>query len=149
MKPTITKAFCFEAGHRLPNQSSKCKNLHGHHYVLELTLMGEIKNEQGSSDQGMVCDFSDIKALVKEHVINKWDHAFFVYKNDTPVVEFLNSLQNHKTIITELPPTAEHIAQMAFDTLKIQVNKTFAGTIEIKKVKLIETPTSWCEITGS
>ena len=86
---TITRKLEFDAGHRIPDHRSQCRNLHGHRYVLEITLAGEVSRESGASDNGMVMDFADVKALANEHLVSVWDHAFLVYEGDTAVRAFL------------------------------------------------------------
>ncbi len=107
----ITRRLEFDAGHRIPNHNSQCKHLHGHRYALEVTLSGDIITLEGASEQGMVMDFSDVKRIAKEQVVDAWDHAFLVYRGDHVVVDFLNTLSEHKTVILEVVPTAEnHLA---------------------------------------
>ena len=91
---TITRKLEFDAGHRIPDHKSQCRNLHGHRYTLEITLTGAVIEVEGSSDNGMIMDFSDIKALAKEHLVDVWDHAFLVYEKDDKVREFL-ATQRH------------------------------------------------------
>ena len=59
----VTRRLEFDAGHRIPDHKSQCKHLHGHRYVLEITLSGEPIDQAGDSSNGMVMDFSEIKAL--------------------------------------------------------------------------------------
>ncbi len=146
---SVTKKIEFDAGHRLPNHYSKCKNLHGHHYSLEITLEGEINTTPNETNEGMLIDFSEIKEITEKCIIKPWDHAFFVYKNDSKVKNFLETLDNHKTIVTELPPTAEHLAQMAFEVITSELNshtKSLNNKVTLTGLKLYETPTSWAEI---
>ena len=84
---TITRKMEFDAGHRIPDHKSQCRNLHGHRYTLLITLTGEVVEEDGQSDNGMIMDFSDIKALAKEHLVDVWDHAFIVFEKDAVVRE--------------------------------------------------------------
>src|SRR3569832_1109919 len=72
---TITRKLEFDAGHRIPDHKSQCRNLHGHRYTLEITLVGAIIEEEGNSVNGMIMDFSDVKALAKQHLVDVWDHA--------------------------------------------------------------------------
>ncbi|WP_296445036.1 6-carboxytetrahydropterin synthase, partial [Rhodoferax sp. UBA5149] len=88
----------FDAGHRIPDHKSQCRNLHGHRYTLLITLVGAVIDKDGQSDNGMVMDFSDIKTLAKTHLVDLWDHAFLVYRHDTSVRQFLDSLPDHKTV---------------------------------------------------
>ena len=61
----------------------------GHRYTVEITLVGKVIEAEGNSDNGMIMDFSDVKTLAKQHLVDVWDHAFIVYEKDTPVREFL------------------------------------------------------------
>ena len=118
---TITRKLEFDAGHRIPDHKSQCRNLHGHRYTLEITLLGEVIDVEGSSDNGMIMDFSDIKALAKEHLVDVWDHAFLVYEKDAKVREFLESIPGHKTVIIDRIPTVENLAQTAFNLSLIHI----------------------------
>ena len=60
---TITRKLEFDAGHRIPDHRSQCRNLHGHRYVLEITLQGDLVETEGAPDRGMVMDFADVKSL--------------------------------------------------------------------------------------
>ncbi|MEZ4741491.1 MAG: 6-carboxytetrahydropterin synthase [Bdellovibrionota bacterium] len=147
---SITKQISFEAGHRLPNHNSKCKNLHGHHYVVEFTITGNIQSTAGASDQGMIVDFSDVKLIADDVIKKPWDHAFFVFKHDRVLVDFLNSLDGHKTVITEHPPTAEHLAEVAYSKLSHAIRKFYTDRrVVLGCLRLYETPTSWAEVVAS
>ena len=80
---TITRKLEFDAGHRIPDHNSQCRNLHGHRYTLEITLTGQVVEHDGYADNGMIMDFSDVKALARENLVDLWDHAFLVYEKDT------------------------------------------------------------------
>lgn len=144
----ITRRLEFDAGHRIPNHNSQCKHLHGHRYALEITLSGQVIATEGASDQGMVMDFSDVKRIAKERVVDVWDHAFLVYREDREVVDFLNSLPNHKTVILEVVPTAENLAKVAFDQLKDAYQDTFGNNLKLARVRLFETPNNWADHAG-
>ena len=67
---TITKIFEFSAGHHLPNYEGDCRNPHGHNYILEVTVGGEVNEEQG-----MIIDFKKLKDFVKSKIIDDLDHS--------------------------------------------------------------------------
>src|SRR5512135_49572 len=113
----ITRRLEFDAGHRIPNHNSQCKHLHGHRYAIEISLSGDIITTEGVSEQVMVMDFSDVKRIAKEEMVDEWDHAFLVYRGDTTVLDFLNSLPGHKTVVLDVIPTAENLAMVAFGRL--------------------------------
>ncbi|KAG0323440.1 hypothetical protein BGZ97_004070 [Linnemannia gamsii] len=97
-----------------PHHRSLCCNLHGHRYVLEITLTGKPIATAGAPDRGMVMDFAQVKALALQHLVEHWDHAFLVYAGDTAVRAFLDTLPNHKTVVLEQIPTVENLAAIAF-----------------------------------
>lgn len=141
----ITTRLEFDAGHRIPSHKSQCRNLHGHRYALEITLSGDIITAENTSEHGMVMDFSDVKAIAKKYVVDVWDHAFLVYQHDKEVLTFLNSLENHKTVIFSTVPTAENMAAEAFKILKSQYQDTYGNQLNLEKVRLYETPNSWAD----
>lgn len=141
----ITSRMEFDAGHRIPNHKSSCRNLHGHRYAIEVSLSGEIIQEENESDFGMVIDFKDAKELVKKTIVDPWDHAFIVYEKDFEVLDFLNSLPNHKTVILSMVPTAENMALIAFEMLEKAFNLKFNNKIKPHRVRLYETPNNWAD----
>jgi 6-pyruvoyltetrahydropterin/6-carboxytetrahydropterin synthase len=144
---TITRKLEFDAGHRIPDHKSQCRNLHGHRNTLEITLVGAVIDVEGSSDNGMIMDFSDIKALAKAHLVDIWDHAFLVYEKDHTVRTFLESIPGHKTVIIDRIPTVENLAQTAFDILKAAYLDRYGTGLHLHKLVLHETPNCWAEIT--
>ncbi len=145
----ITRRLEFDAGHRIPNHNSQCKHLHGHRYAIEITLSGDIIATEGQSEQGMVMDFSDVKRIAQATVVDAWDHAFLVYRGDHAVCDFLNSLPDHKTVILDVVPTAEHLAQLAFKLLDSAYRDIYANNLRLQRVRLYETPNNWADCTRS
>lgn len=143
----ITTRLEFDSGHRIPNHKSQCRNLHGHRYVIEITLGGDIIQNEQASEDGMVMDFSDVKRIARESVVDVWDHAFIVYKNDRVVLDFLSTLPDHKTVVFETVPTAENMAAEAFRILKNQYQDTYGNHLTLSRVRLYETPNSWADVT--
>ena len=141
----ITRRLEFDAGHRIPDHKSQCRHLHGHRYALEITLAGDIIHHDGSSANGMVMDFSEIKALANQHLVDLWDHAFLVYAGDTAVVEFLKTLPNHKTVILDGIPTAENLAEQAFRILDSVYHDTYGNHLRLERIRLYETPNCWAD----
>lgn len=142
----ITRRLEFDAGHRIPNHNSQCKHLHGHRYAIEITLTGDVVTTEGASDQGMVMDFSDVKRIAKERVVDAWDHAFLVYRGDQVVLDFLQTLSGHKTVVLDVIPTAENLARVAFDLLAEPYHSTYGKQLKLSRVRLYETPNNWADI---
>ena len=145
----ITSRMEFDAGHRIPNHKSTCRNLHGHRYAIEVSLSGEIIQQENLSDFGMVLDFKDAKELIRSTIVDPWDHAFIVYKNDVEVLNFLNQIKDHKTVILERVPTAENMALIAFQMLEAAFKDKFDGKIKPILVRLYETPNNWADASSS
>ena len=142
----ITTKLEFDAGHRIPHHKSSCKNLHGHRYAIEVTIKGQVVSDKTNSDFGMVMDFKDAKELIKKTIVEEWDHSFIVYKDDAVVLKFLESLDGHKTVVFPLVPTAENMALVAMEKLKISFNQEFGQLIKPFKVRLYETPNNWADV---
>ncbi len=141
----ITTRLEFDAGHRIPCHKSQCRNLHGHRYAIEITLSGDIIQNEDLSENGMVMDFSDVKSIARRVITDLWDHAFIVYKDDKVILDFLNSLPNHKTVVMEVVPTAENMAATAFRILKDHYQDVFGNHLKLEKVRLYETPNNWAD----
>ncbi|AIT28380.1 6-carboxytetrahydropterin synthase QueD [Bordetella holmesii] len=146
---SVTRRLEFDAGHRIPDHRSQCRNLHGHRYVLELTLTGDVVQAPGQSDNGMVMDFSDIKHIAKTHLVDIWDHAFLVYEGDAAVRDFLASLPDHKTVILDRIPTAENLAAVIFGILAPHYQNTYGHHLRLSRVRLFETPNCWADCDGN
>lgn len=141
----ITRRLEFDAGHRIPNHDSQCRHLHGHRYALEVTLSGDIITADGASEQGMVLDFSEVKAIAQRHVVDDWDHAFLAWRGDQQVVSFLAGLAGHKTVVFDSPPTAEYLAQTAFRILDAIYHDKYGNRLKLENVRLYETPNCWAD----
>lgn len=141
----ITTRLEFDSGHRIPSHKSQCRNLHGHRYAIEITLSGDIIQQEGSSDQGMVMDFSDVKRIAREKLVDVWDHAFLVYAQDYVIRNFLENLPGHKTVIMKNVPTAENMAAEAFKILKQEYHDTYGTQLKLERIRLYETPNSWAD----
>ncbi|MBL1213055.1 MAG: 6-carboxytetrahydropterin synthase [Ignavibacteriae bacterium] len=131
----VTRREVFSAAHRLHSNDysdaenaeifGKCNNPngHGHNYVLEVVVKGEIIKETG-----YVIDLKILKNIIREHVIKKVDHKHLNHD-----VDFLHGIN----------PTAENIALGIWEQL---VNKIPNG--ELHSVKLYETENNYVEYKG-
>ena len=141
----ITRRLEFDAGHRIPSHHSKCRHLHGHRYAIEITLSGSIITEAGAAEQGMVMDYSEVKRIANVALVDLWDHAFLVYRQDLDVLQFLQSLDDHKTVVLDTPPTAENLALTAFRVLDAAYRDTYGNHLRLEQVRLYETPNCWAD----
>lgn len=145
----ITRRLEFDAGHRIPDHASQCRHLHGHRYALEVTLSGEIIDAAGQAVNGMVMDFADVKKVANEMIVDRWDHAFLVYRGDSGVVDFLATLPDHKTVLLDVVPTAENLAAEAFRVLNAAYQDTYGNHLRLERVRLYETPNCWADAVRS
>mgnify|MGYP005671855149 FL=1 len=134
-------------GHRVMNHRSVCKGLHGHRYKAEICVEGDIVNETGASEEGMVVDFADIKQIANSFIHDKLDHAFMVWEKDIELLNFFENSEGHKPVIVPFTSTAENVAAYIFNELDGQFNDAFGTGLRLHSVKLWETPTS-CAIFG-
>lgn len=141
----ITRRLEFDAGHRIPDHKSQCRHLHGHRYAIEITLSGQVIDKSGDAANGMVMDFSEVKSLAQTHLVNIWDHAFLAYRGDTLVVELLQAIPEHKTVLLDRVPTAENLARIAFEILDKVYRDTYGNHLSLERVRLYETPNCWAD----
>lgn len=133
------KQFTFDMAHMLDEHDGKCKNLHGHTYILQVEVSGELQTF--GAKKGMVMDFSDLKEKVKHHILDKMDHAFIydtTSERESQIAQLLNQL-NSKTFGIPTRTTAEAMSQFIFQTLKQEAQ------LPVSLVRLWETPSSYCE----
>ncbi len=137
----VTKVFTFDMAHALYGYDGPCKNIHGHTYVLSVTLKGKALNDSSHPKNGMVIDFTDFKKIVKENVIDVFDHSLVLNAN-SPHAQ-LNEIRNNFEKINYVPyqPSCENLI---IDFLaRIKINLPI--NVFLNNIKLEETPTSFAE----
>lgn len=140
MRIRVTKLFCFEMAHALRNYDGPCRNIHGHSYYLTVTVSGEPVIDRSSAKLGMVIDFGELKNLVQENIINRFDHALVVQKGFN---EFFQPGADKimKIIQTDFQPTSENLVSYFADIL-LSVLPMY---VSLEKLKLSETNSSYVE----
>ena len=141
-KIRITKQFSFETGHALYGYDGKCKNVHGHSYKLSVTVIGTPITDVNNVKFGMVIDFTDLKKIVKEEIVDNFDHAT-VFNKNTPHIELAKELQNrdHHVILVDYQPTSEN---MVID-FAAKIKSRLPENINLHSLRLQETDTSFAE----
>ena len=141
-KIRITKQFNFETGHALYGYDGKCKNVHGHSYKLSVTVIGRPITDTNNVKYGMVIDFGDLKKIVKEQIVDVFDHAT-VFNKNTPHIELANELQlrGHDVILVDYQPTSEN---MVIDFAK-KIKNRLPSNITLHSLRLQETESSFAE----
>lgn len=146
----ITKEIEIDMAHRVCFHKSKCRNLHGHRYKIEVWVDDKVIDTHWASDYGMVIDFSDLKQIMIEELDERFDHGAVFYAQD-PYRQDLESMirlgdQNpDKLHFVDFMPTAENLANYWFQLLfKPLLDKN----IKLAHVKVWETPTSTALVTS-
>ena len=131
----ITKEFTFETGHALYGHDGKCKNIHGHSYKLSVTVLGKPVLDSNDPKFGMIMDFSDLKKIVKEEIVDRFDHSTIFNKN-TPHIELANNLKSlgHNVVLVDYQPTSEMLVTDFADKIKNRLPKN----IKLFSLKLRE-----------
>jgi len=121
-------------GHRLQRHEGKCRTIHGHNYVVTVTVAGPI-----NVHTGMVVDFHDLKVAVRA-VLERYDHALVLEDND-PVVHWLSDLRDPSgravanVITLPFPPTAENLALHWLGEFQDRIGGTLAATINVSETR--------------
>jgi 6-pyruvoyltetrahydropterin/6-carboxytetrahydropterin synthase len=141
-KIRITKQFSFETGHALHGYDGKCKNIHGHSYRLDVTVIGKPVADESNPKCGMVIDFSDLKKITKDEIVDVFDHAT-VFNKNTPHLELAMLLKSkgHNVLLVDYQPTTE---MMVIDFAE-KIKKRLPNNIKLHALKLQETATSFAE----
>jgi 6-pyruvoyltetrahydropterin/6-carboxytetrahydropterin synthase len=109
----LKKQFTFDAAHNLVRYHGKCERLHGHTYRMSVAVKGT------PDDEGMVVDFLEVKRIVNEEVVSKFDHAY------------LNDMFEQ--------PSAENVARFVFERLDPLIR---GENYALHEVELWESPSS-------
>lgn len=137
-KIRVTKEFRFEAAHALEGYDGACRHIHGHSYILYVTVIGTPLSDSTSPKEGMVVDFSLLKGIVKRHVVDIYDHAFIV---DERTGSMPIPIEGNNIIKVSYRPTCEN---MVADFAEL-ISSELPEGIELHHIKLHETATSYAE----
>jgi 6-pyruvoyltetrahydropterin/6-carboxytetrahydropterin synthase len=131
---SVTKRIDFCYGHRLLDYDGICKHPHGHNALAEI----EVRTDSLDA-RNMVCDFSDIKRLVKGWIDRELDHKM-ILRHDDPLVKPLQDL-GEPIYLLDSNPTVERLARLVFD-------KARELGLDVVEVRIWETPSSFASYSG-
>jgi len=140
-KIRVTKRFHFEMAHALFQYDGLCRNIHGHSYNLQVSLIGEVKKEPGHPKDGMVLDFGDLKKVVKSKIVDRFDHALLVNSLFTKSQIDLLKQTSERIIVVDFQPTSENIVTYIAEILK----QHLPSGVSLFSIRLYETVTSYAE----
>jgi 6-pyruvoyltetrahydropterin/6-carboxytetrahydropterin synthase len=149
----LAKTFEVEYGHRLSKHPEKCRFPHGHSLRVDVVVRGRELDEHD-----MVCDFKAIKYLVAD-IIKRLDHGMALNSSD-PQLEGLQAIGDRVLLFDDMDPTSEVLARWIYDEMSQRmaaaetvetptgVRYTVPPGLELERVRVWETRTSWGEYVG-
>ena len=141
-KIRLTKEFSFEMSHALEGYDGACRQVHGHSYRLFVTVTGIPADDEKSPKYGMVMDFGDLKRIVKQIIVDRYDHAFVIRRTEANAA-LVEAMRAHfgKVEAVDYQPTCENMIARFAGALR---NELPAG-ISLHSLRLHETATSFAE----
>jgi 6-pyruvoyltetrahydropterin/6-carboxytetrahydropterin synthase len=137
----ITKSFSFEMAHALWNYDGPCKNIHGHSYRLFVTVAGQPSEDIGNTKLGMVMDFSDLKKIVNQTVVDYFDHSVVISSQaGKPDIKRVEQMFE-KFYVVDYQPTCENLVIDMADRIRSRL----PSQISLFSLRLAETATSYAE----
>ncbi len=137
----VTKEFSFEMSHVLWNYDGPCRNVHGHSYRLFVTLSGTPVDDQENPKNGMVMDFTDLKAIVRKEIVDVFDHAVVLNSRFGKEKTVIFSELFGNTVLVDYQPTCENlVADFAG-----KISRRLPQGTKLHNLKLHETATSFAE----
>ena len=128
----LRTSAAFDSAHFLYGYDGKCKNIHGHHWVIEVETGGETLQKTGPQ-RDMLIDFGDIKKAVRA-LADSFDHAL-IYESGSLKDKTREALNEEGFHLIELPyrPTAENFARLFYEALQEK-------GMSVMRVTVYETP---------
>jgi len=137
----VTKEFSFEMAHALWNYDGPCRNVHGHSYHLFVTLSGVPNEDPGNPKNGMVIDFTDLKNIVKEKIVNVFDHAIVMSRQFEKGKSEMFTKMFGNTVLVDYQPTCENLVS----DFAVRIAPYLPAGVYLHSLKLYETATSFAE----
>ena len=143
---TLARVFEFDAAHRVMIERIKCFNLHGHRFKVEVTF-----EYNATGTLGYAIDFKELKRIAGDWIDNNLDHATILNPMDVDFIDLIESKNLRLYImglgyVGDINPSAENLAEEILFSLRALFSK---HPVEVKKVKLYETPNCWVEVEST
>ncbi|MCL2502619.1 MAG: 6-carboxytetrahydropterin synthase [Bacteroidales bacterium] len=135
----LTKEFRFEGAHALRGYEGKCRHIHGHSYLLRVTVSGVPDNRSAHPTNGMIMDFGALKELVNLLIIQPFDHALLL-REDAPLTQALRE-EYQNVLVLPFQPTCEQLC-IHFASL---LAPAIPEPAKLFSIRLYETPNSFAE----
>lgn len=137
----VTKLFTFDMAHALYGHDGPCRNIHGHTYRLGITLKGKVLRDNSHPKNGMVIDFTEFKKIVKDQVVDVFDHSL-VLNRHSPHASLPELAKNFEKInYVPYQPSCENLIVDFLNRIRTRLPQH----IILNSIRLEETPTSFAE----
>lgn len=135
----VTRRLGFDSAHRVTRHESKCRNVHGHRYEVEITVRGDLDTS------GRVVDFGVVKQVVGDWIYEALDHGYIA----APWDELAVGPERVGLKVYRMPehlgePTAENIAVLVAGEAQRLLDGVKAG-LSVVAVRVYETPNCWAD----
>lgn len=136
----VTRKLEFDSGHRLVGHETKCRNLHGHRYIAEISVGAEALD-----NVGRVLDFGEIKRIVGGWIDSAWDHGMILNSKDVETIALCRSLDSKVYILGGgVEPSVENMITELAEIAQRLLDDEETGII-VTHVRLYETPNCWAD----
>lgn len=135
----LTKEFRFEGAHALTGYDGKCRHIHGHSYILYVTVKGSPSNPEGTPKNGMLIDFTDLKKIVTENITGIFDHAL-ILRDTAPITSEISEAYG-RVVTVPFQPTCENLVSHFAEIIR----KELPEGVSLHSLRLHETATSYVE----
>ena len=127
--------------HALWNYDGPCRNIHGHSYQLHVTVSGQPSDDLNNTKLGMVIDFSDLKKIVNQYVVDYFDHSVVISSRASqPDIERVEQMFE-KFYVVEYQPTCENLVIDMAERIRTRL----PAYVSLFSLRLVETATSYAE----
>ncbi|MBK7213898.1 MAG: 6-carboxytetrahydropterin synthase [Bacteroidales bacterium] len=137
----LTKEFKFEMAHALKGYDGPCRHIHGHSYELWVTVIGTPLQNDSSPKNGMLVDFGDLKKIVRNTIVDSFDHALVLNRESADEFLPLKSEVFGKTILVDYQPTSENL----LIDFASRLQPLMPANVKLHNLRLRETVTSYAE----
>jgi 6-pyruvoyltetrahydropterin/6-carboxytetrahydropterin synthase len=137
----VTREFSFEMAHVLRNYDGPCRNVHGHSYRLFVTLSGVPVNDPDNPKNGMVIDFTELKNIVLDKIVNQFDHSVVISEDFDRDKRGMMEKIFGNAVVVDYQPTCENLVADFAGRLK----KEMPAGISLHSLRLYETAKSYAE----
>jgi 6-pyruvoyltetrahydropterin/6-carboxytetrahydropterin synthase len=159
---TVSRRIEIDAAHRVPDHTGKCRNLHGHRYIVEAICSGDLADD--GHESGMVIDFAFLKEEMVAVIDERSDHAIMLWSGDPLIAALTGKESSVETwdrdnrgrvssrfgpiLVLPFTPTAENLARYWFEELKPRLAARTGGRAILSEVRVWETPNACATYSG-